>query len=212
MNDAERDRTLALAGMFQAAVLAQQLARRGWADEIPLEASARSILITDAINTPSVYGGEAGVRLGLETIRDRLAASGRDADFEVARYVLSLAQLGSALRRNRPVAHEISTRIDRLGLSVTRRNGEGFNSGVFAELAQIYKDTISNLKPKIIVQGEHGHLSDPTVVDQVRTVLFAGVRSAYLWGQLGGKRWQLVFGRKQSVACARAVLAQLNAD
>ena len=32
---------------------------------------------------------------------------------------------------------------------------------------------------------------------KIRTLLFAGVRAARLWRQLGGSRWQLVFGRRK---------------
>lgn len=210
MTTTERDRILALAGMFQAAVLAQQLARRGYADEIPLEASARSILISDAINTASVFGGEMGVKLGLSTIRDKLAAAATDADFEIARYVLSLAQLGGALGRNRGMAEDIAEKINQIGLRVSKKNGEGFNSDIYTELADIYKHTISHLKPKIIVQGEQGHLSSQAVVDRVRTALFSGVRAAFLWNQLGGRRWHLVFGRKATLAGASAILAEIQ--
>ena len=63
----ERDQVLALAGVFQAAALAQQLARRGYEEEEPFEASVRSLFIKDAINTASVFGGESG--LALERIK-----------------------------------------------------------------------------------------------------------------------------------------------
>ena len=68
----ERDQVLALAAVFQASALAQQFARRGYEDESAFETSVRSLFIKDAINTASVFGGEAGLTLGLETMRDIL--------------------------------------------------------------------------------------------------------------------------------------------
>lgn len=206
----QRDQVLALAGIFQAAALAQQLAHRGSADEIPFEASVRSLFIKDAINTASVYGGEPGVRLGLQTMRHRLSSAGKNSDFEVARYVLSLTQLGFRLGEQRHMAATIAKEIEQLKPSVESHNGEGISQHVYSELARIYKDTISYMKPKIIVQGGQGHLSSPVVVDKVRTILFAGVRSAFLWNQLGGKRWHLVFKRRQALASVESILAELD--
>ena len=205
----QHDRVLALAGVFQAATLAQQLAHRGYADEVPFEASVRSLFITDAINTASVYGGESGVELGLHTMQQRLSTTGRNSDFEIARYVLSLTQLGFKLGEQNHMAKTRAKEIDKLKPSV-ETNGEGLSQHVYSELARIYKDTISYMKPKIIVQGGQGHLSSPVVVDKVRTVLFAGVRSAFLWNQLGGRRWHLVFKRRQTLAAVEAILSKLD--
>ena len=162
-----------------------------------------------AQNTASVYGGEAGVRLGLETMREKLTTTGKPADLEIARYVLGLSQLGARLARNGPMSQAVANEIEKLGPEVRRQNGEGLNSTVYAELARIYKDTISDLKPRIIVQGDHGHLSSPVVIDKVRTILFAGVRSAFLWNQLGGRRWHLVLRRKQTLALVEQILELL---
>jgi len=203
----ERDQALALAGVFQASALAQQLARRGYEEQSPFAVSVRSLFIQDAINTASVYQGEDGVMLGLETMREKLTTSGRPADLEIARYVLGLTQLGVRLARDGRMAQSVAREIEALKPQVQQHNGQGLHDSVYAELARIYKDTISNLKPKIIVQGEHGYLSSPVVIDKVRTTLFAGVRSAFLWNQLGGRRWHLVFMRKQTLVLVEQIIS-----
>lgn len=205
----DQDRTLALAGMFQAAILAQQLARRGYEDEDAFNASVRSIFITDAINTISVFGGIEGVELGLYAVRDKFMARAQSRDFEVIRYVLALAQLQARLRRRTDLMREISDRIADIDASLTE-SGEQVQTGnqTCAKLAIIYKDTISGLKPRIIVQGEQGHLANAVIVDKVRAALLAGVRSAFLWGQLGGRRWQLMFSRRAYMLCADRILSR----
>lgn len=212
MNQHERDRTIALAGVFQAAVLAQQLARRGYADEIPFDVSVRSILIIDAIDTPSVFGGISGVRLGLDSMREKLSSANKALDFEVARYVLSLGQLGLRLKNNLPMMQDVASQIAEVGANVNSKNGEGVGVEDYAGFAEIYRSTISHLKPKIIVQGEHGHLSNELIIDKVRTILLAGVRAGFLWGQLGGKRWHLIFGRRRHLANANSILARSNSE
>lgn len=210
MNNMLRDKTLALAGVFQAAKLAQQLARRGHADDAFLEASIRSILITDSINTVSIYGGVEGVRLGLATLCEKMSARTTKSDeFEIARYVLQLVQLARKLQSDDAMAAEIARRIDQIKNEYSGDNGAS-RTQLYASLAQLYKDTLSLLRPKIIVQGEHGYLADPETVDKVRTVLLAGVRSAFLWAQLGGSRWQLLFDRRNQLAAAKEIVDELN--
>ncbi len=209
MNDVERDRTVALAGVFQAAVLAKQLARRGYADELPLQASVRSVLITDAINTVSVYGGLRGVQLGLTAMREKMAGPARSVDLDIARYVLNLAMLQVRLGRNEAMKNEIAERIAAIKRRISEADSEEPTTRTYSELAQLYRDTISTLRPKIIVQGEHGYLSNTLIVDKVRTVLLAGVRSAFLWGQLGGTRWQLLLGRRRHLRNLDRIIAEL---
>ncbi len=204
----ERDQTLALAGVFQAATLAQQLARRGYEDEVHFETSVRSLFITDAINTASVFGGEAGLMLGLRAMREKLTTGGKQTDLDIARYVLGLTQLGQRLARQNIMSQTVAMELEKIKQTVQRGNGEGLNSVVYEQLAGIYKSTISQLKPKIIVQGEHGYLASPIIVDKVRTVLFAGVRAAFLWNQLGGRRLHLLLRRKQILATVEEILAE----
>ena len=72
MNTSFTDRTLALAGLFQAARLAQQLAREGRADASAFVASIQALMLIDAPSTEAVYGGARGVALGLDLLRNKL--------------------------------------------------------------------------------------------------------------------------------------------
>ena len=50
------------------------------------------------------------------------------------------------------------------------------------------------------------YLQNQRTVDWVRTLLLAGLRSATLWRQLGGGRFELMFGRQAIIREARAFL------
>jgi high frequency lysogenization protein len=76
-----------------------------------------------------------------------------------------------------------------------RRERPVTHSNIIASLAGIYSDTLSTLTPRIMVQGEQGYLSSPDNANKVRALLLAAVRSAVLWRQVGGRRWQLIFAR-----------------
>ena len=45
--------------------------------------------------------------------------------------------------------------------------------------------------------GSAQHLQNNTNAEIIRALLLAGVRSAFLWRQLGGRRWKLAFTRAE---------------
>ena len=64
-------------------------------------------------------------------------------------------------------------------------------------ISAIYQDTLSTLRFRIKVNGSEAQLTNSNNADLIRTLLLAGIRSAYLWRQLGGRRWKLLLQRKQ---------------
>ena len=80
------------------------------------------------------------------------------------------------------------------------------HDNVMARLADIYVKTVSTLKPRIMVNGEHHHLANTNNANKIRVLLLAAVRSVVLWRQCGGNRWQLLFQRKQMIAVAEEYL------
>jgi high frequency lysogenization protein len=216
LNPRHPARTLALAAIFQAARLAQDLARRGQGDKAAFAASIHSILRIDAASADAVYGGVTGVRLGLTLLRDRLNAPTDAAEVELVRYILSLIQLQRKLSRRRDMLDQIGAGIRNIETQMqffqAADSADGARGGVHPrlveKLAELYSQTISTLPPRIMVSGEHGHLSNPATAAAVRAALFAGIRAAVLWHQLGGRRWQLVFTRRRIAAQAGAMLEQ----
>ncbi len=200
-----RDQTLALAGLFQAGRLVQQLARTGRAAPAALRASLASVLRLDAPSTEAVFGGAGGLRLGLEILRDRLAGATDPADLEIARYAVSMLHLANELRKRPDMQKTI-----REGLAALGETPSLADLPSLAErLAELYVRTLSTLTLRILVSGEQGHLANPLVVAQVRAALFAGIRAAWLWRQLGGSRWQLLFGRRRLAQEAGRILEAL---
>lgn len=201
-----KDRVLALAGIFQACRLVQQAARKNMVDNEALEASLVSIVNVNADTTAAVYGGTQALRLGLRTLQEQLDKGGVPRDLELARYVVSVMHLERQLASQPEMLSGIGVAVEAAQqkcetMAITHPE-------VITQLAAIYSDTISKLTPRIIVQGEEGYLSNPETANKVRALLLAAIRSAWLWHQVGGRRWQLVFGRG---AMAREVTALLQA-
>ncbi len=64
------------------------------------------------------------------------------------------------------------------------------------KIGQLYTDTVSTLRPRIMVSGDQSYLSNENNASRVRALLLAGLRSAILWRQCGGSRWAILFNRK----------------
>ena len=214
MSTAYTDRTLALAGLFQAARLAQQLAREGRTETTVLASSIQSLLLIDAPSTEAVYGGTQGVKLGLELLRSKLTGNTDANDVEIARYVIAMIHLEGQLRRRPEMQESIQLGIEaareQMKFFEATENNETVHPRLVEKLADLYTQTISTLTPRIMVNGEHGHLNNPLVAAKVRAVLFAGIRSALLWHQLGGSRWQLLFSRGKIASQAGNIIENLG--
>ncbi len=166
----------------------------------------------DAHDTAEVFGGSSGVRLGLELLRDKLSGSGDALDVEVARYVVSMVHLAGQLSQRTDVQETIrdGIRVAERQMKFFEPDDSGVHPNLIEKLAELYVQTLSLLPPRIMVVGEHGYLVNSLVAAKIRSTLLAGVRAAFLWRQLGGRRWHLMFGRRRLVSEAKKILAELT--
>ena len=196
------ERVLALAGLFQATGLAQQLANEGRCDETAMASSIGSVFRIDAPSVVGVFGDVSGVRLGLRQLITLLDENNRDV--AITRMAFTVMRLERSLSRRKDL-------LDRLqqGIVAAQRQVEHFgpeSAQVVSRLAELYASTLSTLKPRVMVTGNPQQLQQPAVVEKVRANLLAAVRSAVLWRQLGGRQWQMILYRRQCSMLARGLL------
>lgn len=202
------DRVLALAGLFQACALAQQLANEGRCDEGAMEAGVASVFRIDAPSVVGVYGNVANVRTGLRTLVAQLDESERDT--AVTRMAVTVLRLERSLSARGDLLEKLQQ-----GIVAAQRQVEHFgqdSSQVYGRLAEVYASTLSLLRPRVMVSGNPQQLQQPAVVEKVRTNLLAAVRSAVLWRQIGGRQWQLLLYRRQCSMLARGLLTGATLD
>ncbi len=205
----EFDRTLALAGVYQGAALAQQIGRKGLCDSQAMEASIYSLFQVDAADVLAVYGGLPGLRKGLELVH-RQFEGGTSRDLELTRHVIALLGLERKLAGRPEMLDSIAQ-----GLALAGERLQHYpmlHTNILSQLAEIYSDTISRIPPRIMVRGEVLHLQNPDNQHKIRSLLLAGIRSAMLWNQLGGRRRQILFGRRRIQQSARALLERARAE
>lgn len=199
------NRVVALAGVLQAAHLANRTAQHGLADQSALEASLGSILRIDAESTREVFGGLAGVETGLRQIEQQI---GRQRDPLEQRYVINLLQLEPRLRARPDLLERIREGVRQAEELAAERPLTG--DEVVACLAETYSETVSTLSPRIMVTGEPNLLNRPEIANRIRALLLAGVRAAVLWHQCGGGRLKLLFQARKTVEQARQLLAEIG--
>ena len=201
-----KQRTMALAGVFQATELVRQAACHGTWSGFAATCCLNSLFRLDADSVEDVYGGTEKVRLGVETLLSVLGGDQRYMDS--LRYTVGILQIERKFRRRRDVQDKVGAELSRIreeGAELEPHEREDHHAH---EIACLYANFISKIEPRIVVKGKPQYLQTQRTVEWVRTLLMAGLRSAFLWDQLGGGRFELVFGRKRIFREAESLLAE----
>ncbi|MCB2261788.1 MAG: high frequency lysogenization protein HflD [Candidatus Thiosymbion ectosymbiont of Robbea hypermnestra] len=203
MTYTEKDRFIALAGLYQSVLCIRRVARQGSIDTEAMEPCIYSLFQTDAASVPEIFGAPGSLTSGARELLEQLTGK-QPQEVESIRYIIGLLKLERVLSGHGKMIETIGS-----GLEEARAKLELFpmlHPNLLAHLADIYSRTISRLQPRIMVQGDSRFLQLPDNQNRIRALLLAGVRSAWLWRQVGGTRWQLLFGRKRLLITARDYL------
>ena len=198
------DKTLALAGIFQACQLVFDIAHQGQCSNSAFESILETLFKIDSHNVMDIFGSPVELRTGLNTLKKQLSGDSNKAELEITRYVISLLHLQKKLNKNKSMQDLISERLKK-----TQDQMDYFDlnhENIIASIGSIYQDSISNLQPRILVHGEQIYLSQASNSNKIRALLLAGIRCAVLWRQLGGNRFELLFMRKKLINCADILL------
>jgi len=202
------ERVIALAGLFQACALTQQLASTGRCDESAMETGIASVFRIDAPSVTAVYGSVSGLRVGLRALVNQLDET--DQGMLVTKMAITVVRLERNLSAHQDLLDKLQT-----GIVAPQRQVEHFgqdSAQVTARLAELYTSVLSTLQPRVMVSGNPDQLQQPAVVEKIRSNLLAAVRSAVLWRQIGGRQWQLLLYRRQCIMLARGLLTGVTLD
>lgn len=204
-----KDLTLAFAGVFQSATLVHQLARLENYDSAALHHASFSLLRINSDSTAEIFGSVHGVRLGLDCVARLFGGQPDSSMREVFQYAVGMYQLSLKLRQNHRGREMIEEGLNELrDRHLKHYRNLDHDNPLHEDIALLYARSISYMTPRIMVQGSRGRLENPLTANRVRTALFAGIRAAWLWHQLGGRRWHLLFQRTGYQRQARRLLGQ----
>lgn len=196
------ERVLALAALAQALAQVRRIAETGQSDNSAAGTVLDSVFRMDAPTTEAVYGRAANLGPGLRLVRDYFG--GENKDPSLPRLAMAVLQVERRFIREPDTVKAVSGGLEAIAPQASERGST--HPDVLMALGTLYADTISRLRPRVMVQGNPHYLAQPGVVSEIRAILLAAVRAAVLWRQLGGSLWDFVFSRKAMVQAARGWL------
>jgi high frequency lysogenization protein len=127
-------------------------------------------------------------------IREMLGRRGNRKYPEAIRYFISLMQVERQLAKQPQLLDRLRGHLE---VAVQKADQLGpTHESVIEILNTAYQETVSTLKFRIMVTGNHGrHLQQGNNPAKVRALLLSGIRAAMLYRQLGGGRLSLLFQR-----------------
>ena len=191
------DQALALAGVFQSAELVDHLARYGDISDAQLSGAMTTLLNQNPGSVMDLYDSTDNLELGINSLRTMLTDRTKGSD-DVMRYVIGIMYLSRRLINNSEKISQVAS-----GIAQAQQQAEHFSpshDNVIANVAGLYTETVSTMQGRIQVSGDPLYLTQAAIAQRVRCLLFSGIRSAFLWHQVGGKRSHLLLQRKGLMA------------
>lgn len=198
-----KDRAIALAGLLQSVQLVRRIASTGEADAAALATIIDSVFRFDADTPEDIYAGVPALWPGLRVLVAQ-AEGGAERDPQLTRIAINVLHLERRFSARPALVKQVFE-----GLQDISRQREHWGPGhptVLARVGELYAETVSRLKPRVLVQGNPTYLGQPQVVAEIRAVLLAALRAAVLWRQLGGGYPDLLLRRRALLASARSLL------
>ncbi|MCL1527707.1 lysogenization protein HflD [Xanthomonas nasturtii] len=186
-------RVLALAGVAQALQQVRRIAETGHSEAATVRTAMDSVFRVDASSPEAVYGSSAALAPGLRLLHNYFRNQGQDE--VLPRLALAVLQLERRFVRDTATVATVSAGIDAAARQAQHLN-DSAHPDVLSALGGLYAQTISHLRPKVMVQGNPHYLGQAGVVAEIRALLLAAVRSAVLWRQMGGSLWDFLFAKR----------------
>ncbi len=204
-----RNRVVALAAMVQCAHLVQGIARKGKADSGEIETCISSLFASAGSTPEHLYGGLPKVRTGLFLLSRLLRGNEVGKARELIAYTAAMITLEHKLSRKPAQLQKLASGIQRI-----EKQSEYFrdimHDNIIAAIAGLYGETISTMKPRIIVRGKADYLHHSHNTNMVRALLMSGIHGAHLWRTSGGGHLQLLLRRRAMAKEALAILREVG--
>ncbi|HKJ94104.1 MAG TPA: high frequency lysogenization protein HflD [Gammaproteobacteria bacterium] len=203
MASSEQIQAEALAGIFLALSQVRDIATHGHGGSRRTLPCLRALLGNYDGDMLGLYGGRDALAPGLHLMIDHLR---RPDEATVTRYLVGILQLERKLAGDRRRFERVREGV-RAAASQAQYFGAPNHENVISNLGELYQETVSQLRPRIIVQGDRAYLEDARNAALIRALLLSALRAAAIWRAAGGNRWRLVLRRRALIDSARRLLA-----
>lgn len=202
-----RELTLAFAALVQTCQQIHEIAHAKAPDSQVMEHAIQSLFVFDPVNVADTYGGVAALAPGLSWLAKLVTTPVKVSDKELLQYMTSILYLTRLLMKNSKKLEQLHQRLTLAQNQVSYFHA--MHPQVIANIADIYSETTKGLSFRIQIRGFKQVLSQPQNMQMIRGLLLAGFRAAFMWYQIGGNRWQLLFSRYRMTSEAKALLASI---
>ena len=193
MSSEYTNKTIALSGIHQALLQVQNIAWDNQFNESDIDVCLSSVFKRDPDTYMDVYGSVDNLRNGLEALKSSFINKHDKQALERARYMVNLMVLSKNIRDSKQLGQQIGTTLSLLDEAA--QDIEQQRDYIIERLAQLYQNTISPLKPRVIIYGEPSFLQLEKNAATIRALLFSGLRACLLWYQAGGNQINLLLGK-----------------
>ncbi|MDX8382548.1 MAG: DUF489 family protein [Ghiorsea sp.] len=187
----EKQRALALAAITQAAALVEAIAQEGKCERSAFEQSMDALLSPD-------YLGERSFSFGSSKACQLLQGNEIPFAKHILAHSATLISIEKKLAKQSEALQHIAQGMDKIHKQIQYFDNP-YHDNAIAAIAHLYGESISQLNPRVIVRGKPEYLKQPRNTEQVRCLLFSGVRAAWVWRTNGGNALRLLLGRKGMV-------------
>ena len=108
-----------------------------------------------------------------------------------------MLKLSNGLEKNEKITQDIQHEL--IDLKDIFDNKEITIDDKSTKISTLYTNTLSKIEPRIIISGDNKYLKDPMVASKIRTSLFVGLRSIFLWKEYGGSKIKNFFFKSRIV-------------
>lgn len=186
------EQIICLSALLLAVDAVEKLAKTGRCKTGVFNTLLPSLLRRNKNSAIEYYDDYATLDYGRETL---LTMLNRESSPQVTYYGLQLIHVEGKLSKNNELMAILAQHLTQVNKQVAHFGLTHDN--VLAGIAAAYSDTASKAANKIMISGEPSILNQYENVRKIRTLLMCGVRASSLWRASGGRRWQLIFARRQ---------------
>ncbi len=185
-----QSRVIALAALAHIAWMVNALARQGRCDEQMFDWLAARLFAS------KISAGDWLHAVCLRTLRQQLRGEFDAHAKTIMHYMMGLLTLEKRLSQQPEMLQVLAERLQQIADNKDFF-GQELHENTIAAIASLYGETISTLKPRIVIHGKPEYLNHSSNTNRLRTLLLVGIRAAYVWRQHGGNHFRLIVERKK---------------
>lgn len=215
----QHNQTIALAGIYLALDQIQTVAWHGDINHATLETSINSLFCENPETFVEVYSSTSALESGFKALKDSLSNTNNSLDMERNKYLKGLLSLSKKFNNNSLLQDQIGTTLSLISnqlasgqLTDTDSDMAYPSQPIIDRIAELYRNTLSTIRPKIIIYGQSSILATPDHAATIRALLLCAVRGVQLWHQAGGSGLNLVLSRSKYIRSADYLLSNLGTE